>query len=308
MAFFLANKVKETTLTTGTGTVILAGAETDYIGFYDGIGVNNACYYCIVLDGRDQWEVGIGTVRRVGAVDSLERTTVLASSNVTAKINFSAGAKDVYVTLPAGRMLYQNDDGTVRIPNDPTNYTEFLADGQIVFHGTARVLADLPIPFAGIIRDGPLPHLGAEDLFPTIDFDKNNEESIYFSAHTPHDYAPGTDAVLHADFFVDSVDAGVQRAVRFGVEYRVVQHGQVFDFDAGTTTIWSTHEIPVTTADKEVLACNMLTLAAGDLPGEGLLLVRFFRDAGHLDDDHDGDARVMDMHFSYVADRMGVGT
>lgn len=96
----LADRCKETTTTTGTGTVSLAGASTGYRTLVAGIGTGNQCYYSIAHQTLGEWEVGIGTVTDA-ATDTLSRTTILASSNAGAAVNFSAGTKDVFVTAPA---------------------------------------------------------------------------------------------------------------------------------------------------------------------------------------------------------------
>lgn len=100
MAFVVYDRVKETTTTTGTGTITLAGAVTGYQSFAV-VGNGNTTYYCIAGQGTAEWEVGIGTYTSVGT--TLARTTVLASSNAGSLVNFSAGTKDVFVTAPAGR-------------------------------------------------------------------------------------------------------------------------------------------------------------------------------------------------------------
>jgi hypothetical protein len=104
MAFALADRVKETTTTTGTGTVNLSGAVTGFQTFVSGIGTTNICYYVIAGQGTSQWEVGTGTVTS-GSPDTLSRTTVLSSSNAGALVSFSAGTKDVFCTLPASKAL-----------------------------------------------------------------------------------------------------------------------------------------------------------------------------------------------------------
>lgn len=97
----IADRVKENTATTGTGTLSLAGASVGFRSFVAGIGTGKSCYYCIA-DGTS-WEVGIGTVT-AGAPDTLSRDTVLASSAAGAKVNWPAGTKDVFVTFPAARL------------------------------------------------------------------------------------------------------------------------------------------------------------------------------------------------------------
>ena len=98
MAFVLADRVKETTTTTGTGTVTLLGASTGFQSFA-AIGNTNTTYYTIAGQTGSEWEVGIGTYTSSGT--TLARTTVIASSNAGALVNFSAGTKDVFVTYPA---------------------------------------------------------------------------------------------------------------------------------------------------------------------------------------------------------------
>lgn len=94
----LAARVKETTATTGTGTLSLDGPVAGFQSFVAGIGNSNKCYYTIIE--VNNWEVGIGTVTD-SAPDTLSRDTVLASSNGGAKLNLGAGSKDVFVDAPA---------------------------------------------------------------------------------------------------------------------------------------------------------------------------------------------------------------
>jgi hypothetical protein len=108
MALVLADRVKETTTTTGTGTVTLLGASTGYQSFA-AVGNANTTYYTIAGQTGSEWEVGIGTYTSSGT--TLSRDTVLASSNSGSLVTFSAGTKDVFVTYPAGRSVYAN--GTV---------------------------------------------------------------------------------------------------------------------------------------------------------------------------------------------------
>ena len=102
MAFALNDRVKETSTTTGTGTFDLAGAETGFESFVSGIGNGNITYYAISNDGTAQFEVGFGTVTDA-ATDTLSRDTIISSSNSDALVDFSAGTKTVFCTLPASR-------------------------------------------------------------------------------------------------------------------------------------------------------------------------------------------------------------
>jgi hypothetical protein len=96
MPLVYADRVQETTLTTGTGTLTLLGAVAGFQGF-SVIGVGNTTYYTITDVVSGAWEVGLGTV----GVSSLVRTTVLASSNANALVNLGVGSKSVFVVSPA---------------------------------------------------------------------------------------------------------------------------------------------------------------------------------------------------------------
>jgi hypothetical protein len=110
MALVLADRVKETTTSTGTGTITLAGASTGYQSFAV-IGNGNTTYYTIAGQGTSEWEVGIGTYTSSGT--TLSRDTVLASSNAGALVTFSAGTKDVFVTQPSEvTVVSSNNSGT----------------------------------------------------------------------------------------------------------------------------------------------------------------------------------------------------
>jgi hypothetical protein len=108
MAFVLADRVKETTTTTGTGTVTLAGAVSGYQSF-TAVGDANTTYYTIAAG--TEWEVGLGTYTSSGT--TLSRDVVYSSSNAGALVNFSAGTKYVWVDYPAPRAVYFNGSGTV---------------------------------------------------------------------------------------------------------------------------------------------------------------------------------------------------
>lgn len=126
MAFVLNDRVKETTTTTGTGTLNLAGAATGFETFVAGIGNSNVTYYCIAGQGTAEFEVGIGTVTDASP-DTLSRTTILSSSNSDSAVNFSAGTKDVFCTLPAGKTIRELDTAL----NVPTGTTAQRASSPV---------------------------------------------------------------------------------------------------------------------------------------------------------------------------------
>ena len=113
MALVINDRVKETTTTTGTGAVSLAGAVTGFETFAAGIGNSNTVYYCIVHQTAAEFEVGLGTLD--GDSSDLTRTTVISSSNSDSAVDFSAGTKDVFCTIPASKLIFEdaNNDATI---------------------------------------------------------------------------------------------------------------------------------------------------------------------------------------------------
>ena len=110
MALVVNDRVKETSTTTGTGTFSLAGAVSGFETFVAGIGNSNTTFYSIVnTDGA--FEVGVGTVTDA-TPDTLSRDTILSSSNSDSAVDFAAGTKQVFCTLPASRFVQGKLEGT----------------------------------------------------------------------------------------------------------------------------------------------------------------------------------------------------
>lgn len=103
MALIIADRIKETSTTTGTGALTLAGAIAGYRAFSSVMtSPSDTCYYTIqAVDGAGyptgDWEVGLGTY---SAASTLTRTTILSSSTGSV-INLAAGTKQVWIDLAA---------------------------------------------------------------------------------------------------------------------------------------------------------------------------------------------------------------
>jgi cytoskeletal protein CcmA (bactofilin family) len=117
MALVLADRVKETTTTTGTGTYTLAGAVAGFEPFTT-IGNGNTTYYACTL-GSD-FEVGIGTYTASGT--TLARTTILQSTNNDNAVNWGAGEKTIFCTQPAEKAVFRDASGHI-IALDGRNLT-----------------------------------------------------------------------------------------------------------------------------------------------------------------------------------------
>ncbi len=106
------DRIKETTATTGTGTLDLAGAVTGFQAFVDAI--SNGAYVPYVIEASNgAWETGYGLFTN-SSPDTLARSTVTASSNAGAAITLPSGTHTVYVGLHAhaaghrGALAYNN--------------------------------------------------------------------------------------------------------------------------------------------------------------------------------------------------------
>lgn len=137
MALVVADRVQETTATTGTGTITLAGAVSGFQSFAT-IGNANTTYYCVT--SGTAWEVGIGTYTASGTL--LARTTILASSAAGAAITL-AGTSNVFCVYPAGRAVYEEADGSVILNvNSSTDALRITQTGA----GNALVIEDSTNP------------------------------------------------------------------------------------------------------------------------------------------------------------------
>ena len=99
MGLVIADRVRDTTTTTGTGDLTLSGtAPTGFRTFASVAAVGDNVYYAISSASGAEWEVGYGTLT---ASTTLNRARIIASSNAGAVVSLSAGTKDVFITVPA---------------------------------------------------------------------------------------------------------------------------------------------------------------------------------------------------------------
>ena len=203
MALVINDRVKESTTTTGTGTVTLGGAIQGFETFLAGVGNSNTTYYCIVLNA--EFEVGLGTL----ASDSstLARTTVISSSNSDSAVNFSSGTKFVFCCLPASKATVLDASNNLTLPGTLDVDGGITVD-NITIDGTEIDLSsgDLTLDVAGdIILDAD----GAQVRFQ----DATTERFIFNLDATPELDVIGGNFTIHtntsdADFVVTGNDGG----------------------------------------------------------------------------------------------------
>lgn len=119
-AFVALDRVRETTTSTGTGALTLAGAVS---GFQSFTAIMDGDYFAYAVVGSTEWEAGIGYC----AGRTLVRQQVLASSNAGALVSFSAGTKDVFNQLPAAHgtlpIISRLQAANMFVPRDTTTYS-----------------------------------------------------------------------------------------------------------------------------------------------------------------------------------------
>ena len=172
MALVNPNRVKETTETTGTGTYTLEGATGNFQGF-TAVGDGNTCYYCCT-DGT-QFEIGIGTFTASGT--TLARTTILSSTNSNNAINWSSGEKDIFVTLPSSKLVFEDASNNVAIGNNITvggtvDGRDLATDGTKLdgIEASADVTDATNVTAAGALMDSEVTNLAQVKAFDSSDY------------------------------------------------------------------------------------------------------------------------------------------
>lgn len=142
MPLVIADRVRETTATSGTGPITLAGP---YLGFqaFSVIGNGNTTYYAMIDAQNGAWEVGIGTYASVG--NTLARTVVIDSSNAGSLVDFAAGTKDILLTQPAHRSVLVQEGGSGLLAGT----TAFTANGVPYASSTRTLTTGSVLTFDG---------------------------------------------------------------------------------------------------------------------------------------------------------------
>ena len=267
MALVINDRVKETTTTTGTGAVSLAGAVTGFETFAAGIGNSNTVYYGIAHQDQAEFEVGLGTLNSDSS--TLTRTTVISSSNSDSAVDFSAGTKDVFCTLPASKLIFEDASNDVTIGRNLTVTGDLTISGDDLTMATntsgAALIGDgsnfNPVVISGdvsIATNGAASLAAAqtnitsilatdvkigEDDQTKIDFETADEIHFYaanaeqvfvsdgvFGPQTDSDVDLGTNSVRFKDAYVDSVT--VTGDISVGDDLTV--EGGVIDFKSNS--------------------------------------------------------------------------
>ena len=267
MALVIADRVKETTTTTGTGTITLAGAVTNFETFTANLSNSDTTYYVIVDSTNNAFEVGLGTFTSSGT--TLARTTIIASSNSNSAVNFGAGTKEVFITIPASKMVVKDASNAVDVPSlkiDSTAVTSSATELNIL-SGKSFVDEDnmasnsaTGIPSQQSVKAYVDSQVTAQDLdvasdSGTIDIDLDSE-SLTIAGGTGLSSSASSTTVTVA---VDAAQTGITSVVnsslelgrdadnriKFGTDNQII-----FEVDGGDNVIFKTSgEIEATSLD-----------------------------------------------------------
>ena len=144
MALVIKDRVKQTSTTTGTGTLTLNGTVDGFQTFAAALSDGDTTYYALLEPSTNEWEVGLGTWTEGSSF--LARTTVLASSNAGSAVNLTAQS-EVFITQPATKAAFFNAAGDLELNQDPTSalhavtkqYVDTIAAAGIHYHDPVRV-------------------------------------------------------------------------------------------------------------------------------------------------------------------------
>lgn len=163
MPFIIADRVRETSTTVGTGSITLDGAVTGYQSFDAVLNTADTTFYTIADQGGPNWEVGLGTFT---APSTLARTTIFSSSNGGSIVTFGAGTKDVFIGLPASRTNL-NDQPNVISVNSSTDALRITQAGS----GNALLVEDSANPDSSPFVVDASGNVGIGTLAPGVKLD-----------------------------------------------------------------------------------------------------------------------------------------
>ena len=132
MALVLKDRVKETTTTTGTGAITLAGAVSNFQTFTSVLSNADTTYYAIIDDTNNEFEVGLGTFASSGT--TLTRTTILESSNSGSAVNLGTGTKQVFMTYPAEKSVFLDANNHVELTGGAISLKNAGSQSRIDFY------------------------------------------------------------------------------------------------------------------------------------------------------------------------------
>jgi hypothetical protein len=149
MAFVTADRVLDTSTSTGTGAIVVAASPpTGYRTFSAVLSVSDTFYYSIQHQSLNEYEVGLGTYT---SANTFSRTTIYTSSNAGSAVSFSAGTKNVFITMVASRTPQLDAAGNLTPATGTYTRTTITATG-----GQTSFTANYTVNYAEVFVNGIL--------------------------------------------------------------------------------------------------------------------------------------------------------
>ena len=168
--------------------------------------------------------------------------------------------------------------------------------------GGGRIYRHYYVPAGAFRKQGAAdPDQGWEGLYETQDFDAAAEQSLYWNVNLPYRWDSDADFNVHIFWLHDANAADANKYVRWGVEYKSVAAGEAV---AGVGATIHKNQAGLNTTQGLLILTNFTeAIANAALATHDQLGIRFFRDA--TVDDMPGDARIIEVHFEFIMDKLG---
>ncbi len=136
------------------------------------------------------------------------------------------------------------------------------------------------------------------DNFTVLLYDFNSDEQVYYTWEVPHNYNSADSVMVHFAFVSTSAVTTVQDTnVVWGVEYKLINMGDDFDFSGGTSTALDT--VTWSSGSVNDYMHGDISLTTTGFSDEDAVMMRLYRDADNAADDYGADAGVIKFHIDY---------
>ena len=183
------------------------------------------------------------------------------------------------------------------------HHIEFKADGELNLVGTARVERHWVIDAKRFkMPAANYPSEGFTGLFYTLDFDKTTDESAYVMDHIPFRKVAGGDIEVSIDWCWHGILLAYD--VVWGIEYKAIKEGDTVT-GAGTVITETGTALTGNVLERTTFTTKILGSA---LEADDNIAIRVFRSAEDPEDNLNVDAKLINVHFHFIQDKLGKAT